>query len=374
MSGIYIHIPFCRSKCGYCAFYSRVGAESSLKDFLVALEKEFSSRQHELISPVNTIYIGGGTPSLLPAEAIMRIAAMLEPFFSEDLKEFTIEVNPDDVSDQKIGLWKSIGVNRVSMGVQSFVDRELSIIGRRHDSSQARRAVEKLTENFSNVSLDLIFGLPSQSYESWKYSVDSALGFKPQHISAYSLTFEERTRFSHLLRAGEIAEADEDLSENMFSYLNNRLADEGYLHYEISNFALPGFHSVHNSSYWKGIPYLGLGPGASSYDGRFTRRSNPGDLKKYVGHFKAGSGTPFYTEETLGIDELQEEYILTRLRTAKGISIDEFSSAFGAEAASRLAFEALKLVSSGNIVVGDGKIRLTEAGFLVSDSVIVSLL
>lgn len=382
MSGIYIHIPFCRSKCGYCAFYSLVGREGIQRDYVNALGRELSARVAELSGPVETVYIGGGTPSLLRPDCFAELAAMVKERTGSlgIIREFTIEVNPDDIGIAIADAWKSAGVNRVSMGVQSFSDDELKSIGRRHDAAAARMAYSVLRERFVNVSIDLMFGLPGQTLESWKRTVDEALSLRPEHLSAYSLMFEERSRFTEMLEDGAIEEAAEGLSSEMFRYLAEATSGAGYEHYEISNFALPGFRSVHNSSYWKGVPYLGLGPGASSYDGRRIRRTNPADLRLYLERF-GGSCTSdslcgYYLEEHLTDDELIEEYIMTRLRTIDGIGLEEYASRFGSKEAERLLDKSIRLsaLNSGVLSVGTGNITLTENGFFVSDDIIVGLM
>lgn len=384
MGGLYLHIPFCQSKCGYCAFYSLVGHESYIGDFAGAIVNELDERLSEMALPVDTIYIGGGTPSLLAPEVFFGLADSLKSRACaagrESIREFTVEANPDDVDETIADIWASSGVNRVSMGVQSFSDKELKIIGRRHNAASARRSYDVLRNRFGNVSLDVIFGLPGQTFESWKATVDEVIRLSPEHVSAYSLMFEERSRFSAMLEAGEIMDVGEDVSSRMFQYLAEAMCSAGYEHYEISNFARPGFRSLHNSSYWKGLPYLGLGPGASSYDGKRTRRTNPSDLKAYLHRFGHSGAYPskalFYEEECLSDEELVEEYLLTRLRIAEGICLDDYRNRFGEKEADRLFMKAsgLSRLNGDVLAVNKHNIALTERGFFVSDDIIVELM
>ena len=377
MAGLYIHIPFCSRKCGYCAFYSVVGLDHNIDRFLTALELEARSRVSELTEPLNSIYIGGGTPSLLDSSRFERLNQIIEdnfPLRATEMMEYTIEVNPDDVEDRRIQAWYNAGVNRVSMGIQSMITGELKIIGRRHTSDEAIRAFWKLRRFFSNISLDIIFGLPSQTMESWIQSVEAVVSLAPDHISAYSLTYEERTKFSRMLSAGEILATDENICGDMFDWLCQKMAKEGYEHYEISNFAIPSKRSLHNSSYWNGSPYLGLGPSAASYDGYRTRRSNPPTLKGFLQYFTSpGENESYVHTEILSKMEIVEEYIMTRLRTVEGIDMRHYNLLFGENETSRLIDRAKRF---GNewVAMEEGCLRLTEKGFFISDEIIVALL
>lgn len=377
MAGLYIHIPFCSEKCGYCAFYSVVGCENRIDMFLDALDKEAVARTHELSSPLSTIYIGGGTPSLLSPtqfEQLDRIIKQNFKIYPDKIEEYTIEVNPDNVDIPRIQAWRNAGVTRISMGVQSMIPQELQTIGRRHTALEASKVYQMLRASFSNISLDIIFGLPGQTMESWKETVHQIIDMYPEHISAYSLTFEERTRFSKMLKKGEITEIEESLSLDMFHWVCHRLAEAGYEHYEISNFARSGKRALHNSSYWNGSEYLGLGPGASSYDGYRTRKSNPPSLKEYIFFYTDGGENSDYVEsEYLSRKELTEEYILTRLRTSEGIDLEQYGDLFGKEEAARIT-KVCRRIGDKWINCRDGVLRLTQDGFFISDEIIVSLL
>lgn len=368
MSSLYVHVPFCRRKCIYCDFYS-VGErladwESLVRKYL----EEFDARRGEIPLPAKTLYLGGGTPSLMPVEQLSVLVEALSArgAIGESTTERTIEINPDDVTAEKAAAWQRLGLNRFSIGVQSFDDTLLHTIGRRHDAASARRAVETL-KPLGDVSLDLIFALPEQTVEQWRQTVAEAVALRPQHISAYALMYEEGTPLTRRRDNGTIREADDDTYLAMFSYLSDALAAAGYRQYEISNYALPGHESRHNSAYWDGTPYLGLGPAAHSYDGRRTRRANPADIRRYLSHDFTNR---FYTEETLTDSELAEEYLLTRLRTARGIDLSDFRQRFPA-----LSVEALTkpLHLPGLVAIEEGHLHLTKAGIMTSDAVILAL-
>lgn len=375
MGGLYIHIPFCKRKCSYCAFYSGGFSESLADSYVTAVVNELHERQHELRGKADTIYIGGGTPSLLLPRHNRRLMNAVEKVISPEIKEFTIEANPDDIDHERIEAWKEAGVNRVSLGVQSLDDELLKRIGRRHTAADAVRAIEAIRETFSNISVDLIYALPGQDRKMWRNTLKDVISLDPDHISAYNLTYEDGTPLDLLLRQGRIKAVSDDDTIKMFEDLD-LLLDNGYEQYEISNFAKKGMRSIHNSSYWKGLPYLGLGPAAHSYDGARIRRSNPSDLKGYVRHFSDSDlrGTPYYIEEDLTDDELREEYVLTRLRTKEGIDLSEYGRRFGTEALRILEAAARSDIRFGNAVMQDGSLALTRKGIMLSDQVMVNLI
>lgn len=372
--GVYIHFPFCKGKCYYCDFYSVGSGLAEWERFGVAVENEFASR-HIPEDAVVSLYLGGGTPSLAPTDLIARFRGMI----GNRIGEFTIEVNPDDVTEERAIGWKEAGVNRVSMGIQSLDDLELKSIGRRHDAATARRAYSILRKYFSNISLDLIFGLPGQTLESFASTVEGFLEMRPEHISAYSLMYEERTALTRMRDSGKIKEIGEEDSVEMFRMMNRRLREAGYERYEISNYSLPGYRSHHNSNYWKGIPYMGLGPSAHSYDGDATRYYNAPDLSLYIKeyteldlqHPKKRSIVSF---EHLSSDEQREEMILTRLRMIEGLSLEEFESLFGERERMQMLQKASSFLESGKLYFpAKDYIALTDDGVMISDEVIVSL-
>lgn len=374
MAGVYIHIPFCARKCVYCDFYS-VGARLADWPRLVsALLDEARVRVPELTGAgpkCDTLYIGGGTPSLLPPGEFGRLAAGVLSL-TGPVSEFTVEVNPDDVTGELADAWRGAGVDRVSMGVQSLVDDELRAIGRRHDSRRAREAYDTLRRRFGNVSLDLMFGLPGQTRRSLRESVAGVIDMRPEHVSVYSLMYEERTALTRMRDSGRIDETPEEESAAMFADITEMLDAAGYEQYEISNYSLPGFRSRHNSAYWSGEPYVGLGPAAHSYDGLRTRRANAPDVRAYISRWLDGGGDAV-TVETLTDDELREEMIMTRLRTRGGIPLEEFRRRFGAVAFRSLLSASRRWVAAGLMEERDGALALSRRGVMVSDEIIVSL-
>ena len=374
MAGVYIHIPFCARKCVYCDFYS-VGARLADWPRLVsALLDEARARVPELTgagAKCDTLYIGGGTPSLLPPGEFGRLAAGVLSL-TGPVSEFTVEVNPDDVTGELADAWRGAGVDRVSMGVQSLVDGELRAIGRRHDSRRAHEAYDTLRRRFGNVSIDLMFGLPGQTRRSLRESVAGVIDMRPEHVSVYSLMYEERTSLTRMRDSGRIDETPEEESAAMFADITEMLDAAGYEQYEISNYSLPGFRSRHNSAYWSGEPYVGLGPAAHSYDGLRTRRANAPDVRAYISRWLDGGGDAV-TVETLTDDELREEMIMTRLRTRGGIPLEEFRRRFGAVAFRSLLSASRRWVAAGLMEERDGALALSRRGVMVSDEIIVSL-
>ena len=376
--GLYIHIAYCRKKCIYCDFFSAGDRIADWHGYVDAICSEFIERINEMACPLRTIYIGGGTPSLMPAEEFFRLCDFLCSHIS-NVEEFTIEVNPDDVDEIKLDVWKRAGVNRLSIGIQSFDDNVLSALGRRHDSSTARKAYALARRFFSNISIDLMFGLPGQTIEMWTHDLKEAISMTPEHISAYSLMFEEGTAMTLMRDAGRLEEVSEDVSEKMFLILIKELQKAGYDHYEISNFALPGFRSKHNSSYWLQKPYLGLGPSAHSYDGKRTRQANRSDIRGYIEYWNSdcigkksiGKSCDF---EKLSDEELIEEYVMTRMRTREGIPIEDYMNRFGEAAYISLMRNCKPLQEKGLLLIDSNSISLHESSILLSDSIILELL
>lgn len=375
MSGLYIHIPFCATKCSYCDFYSMpLKSLSTANDYIDAVINEFHLRKHELSDAVNTVYIGGGTPSQLPVESIARLVNSLGEAgvdFSS-VSEFTIEANPEDIDSRWARAIAATGADRVSIGIQSFNDEELRTVGRRHDAQRAIDAIATLRDaGITEISGDLIYGLPAQTLGSWEESLNKILELNLPHISAYSLSYEPGTRLSAMLSAGKIKAVDEDTSVAMYSSLIKRLRENGYIHYEISNFSLPGHEARHNSAYWNFTPYLGLGPGAHSFDGK-TRRSNPWNLKKYIAALTAMESIA--DEETEDDDDLVNDYIITALRQASGIDFNAMSRRVGSRAVDTLHRAAAPFVKAGSLIDDGGSLRFTEEAWLISDMVLRDLL
>lgn len=380
-TGIYIHIPFCRKKCLYCDFFSGGGRGVDWKRFTESLVSEFIQRREELKTVPSTLYIGGGTPSLMPLGALSYLVSKIKEISgkTDDWDEFTIEVNPEDVTEEACEVWKQCGVNRISMGVQSLNDKELKIIGRNHNSGGALKAVDILRKNFDNYTVDLIFGLPGQALASWKDTVNKVINIRPAHISAYSLMFEEGTALTALREQGRLSFPTEEECVEMWIYLRKELGKAGYHQYELSNYALPGRESIHNQRYWLGNPYLGLGPSAHSYDGQRTRRANPNDIRGYINYFGDGkrSGSSAdgerYIEEILTDEELKEERIMLAMRMKKGLNLEDFRKDFGEKALQKLLSNSKKILGSGKLELVEGYIRLTDEGLMIADDIILEM-
>lgn len=375
MAGIYIHIPFCRKRCLYCGFFTGSPDINARSKYIDAVLNELKERSSELTSTVNTLYIGGGTPSLLTNEETEKLLGGIEMICSEKYlpEEITMEVNPEDVSPEKAKLWKECGVNRISLGVQTFDDDLLKIIGRRHSSDDACRALEILQKYFGNISIDLMFGLPGESESSFNLSLNKAIQFSPAHISVYSLMFEERSAINLMRKRGEIEEMPEEDYQKLYTDMTRHLTAAGYDHYEISNFAKPGYQSRHNSSYWHNVPYLGLGAGAHSYDGHNRRKYNINDLKGYVERYCNNASVKVSDEEYLTNYDLAVEHIMTGLRCKEGIDIGKYASRFGEKEGNRLQRRASH-ISKEYIRLTPDSIILTLPGMMISDEIIVELL
>lgn len=376
MAGLYVHIPFCTSFCIYCDFYSEVAPER-VDAYLEALSREAASRKSELSVPPTTLYVGGGTPSLLSERQFSRLSEILRKNFDlQAVEEFTVEANPDDITPEKLALWSSCGVNRLSIGVQSFCDAHLKWMRRRHDSAAASRAFLMAREaGFRNISLDLIFGYAGLSMREWEASVEEALSLGPEHISCYQMMLEEGTPLTLLAEAGKYSEPPQEECAAQYALLQRRLAEAGYVQYEISNFALPGFESRHNSSYWRREPYLGLGPAAHSFDGARRRSWNDPDLEAWLTAWNPASepAAPQRLRagsfEILSDKDVFNETVMLSLRTARGLDLAELDQALLAEA--RPAFDAA--IASGNLIpTPEGRLRIPSDRFFISDFAIIA--
>ncbi|MBO5612275.1 MAG: radical SAM family heme chaperone HemW [Prevotella sp.] len=380
MAGLYVHIPFCVSRCIYCGFYSTVGIDKR-DEYLDALQKEIEIRNEYLNEDINTIYIGGGTPSALSNKQLERLFRIIGKFVEEKNKcritenkefEFTIECNPNDLDDEKIDLLRESLVNRVSIGVQTFDDSRLKFIKRRHNSAQAKEVFRKLRKaGFGNISIDLMFGFPNQTIDEWGKDIDEAIGLQPEHLSVYSLMIEEGTPLYNLVAAGKVKEIDEEESLAMYKLLCKKMEENGYEHYEISNFAKHGCHSRHNSSYWRDIPYMGIGAAAHSYDG-LSRQWNISDLNKYIDEI--GKGKVSFEREIIDETTHFNDIITTATRTAEGISLEKIKREFGEKYLNNLMNEAKKHIANGMLEIADNNLRLTKEGVFISDSIMSDLI
>jgi len=373
MAGIYIHIPFCRQKCYYCDFYKTVNTSLTTK-FLPALKSETIARKAYLEEEtIETIYFGGGTPSVLTEQ---ELAGILDTFYQQftisENVEITFEANPDDLSMEYLQGLKRIGVNRLSIGIQSFQDKFLKKMNRRHTTLQALEAIGNAANlGFSNISIDLIYGLPGLTSATWKKDLEKAFKIPVQHLSAYHLTYHEGTAFYTWLEKGTLKELKEAESVSQFKILVEQAEINGFEQYEISNFAKDRLYSKHNSSYWLGTKYLGLGPSAHSYNG-VSRRWNVLSTEGYINSIQ--KGTSFYEEEQLTDNDKYNEYVLTRIRTIWGVSENEILSFFGVQKASYFRQNIAKYVQLSMVLQQEDIFTLTKKGTFVSDEITGSLI
>jgi oxygen-independent coproporphyrinogen-3 oxidase len=373
MAGLYIHVPFCMRRCVYCDFFSHT--QIRYKDmYLSAIVEEMAIRKDYIAGEsVETVYLGGGTPSTLAATDWERIFDAVYRLFSiKENAEITLEANPEDMIPSYVASLRSLPFNRVSMGVQSFNDKDLRFLHRRHTAWRAIEAVRLCKENgYENISIDLMYGLPGQTLTQWKENIAEALSLNIAHLSAYYLTFEKGTLIYRMKDEGRIRPLDEEVSLSLFTTLTDMLTDAGYLHYEISNFAKPGRVSLHNSSYWTGRKYLGIGPSAHSYNTE-NRQCNVSSLQRYIEGIQ--KGIPCLETEILNIDDMYNEYILTGLRTQWGISLSLIRTNFGETKYLYCKKQAERWICSGILRADDDKLVFSKIGWFVSDSVISSLL
>jgi oxygen-independent coproporphyrinogen-3 oxidase len=372
MAGIYIHIPFCKKLCSYCDFYHII-TQAENKSYINALIKEAGIRKEYLGNEnVSTIYIGGGTPSVLSPDEIKTILNIRKLFKIDENCEISIELNPDDIDrDYLLGL-KDLGVNRISLGIQSWRDSDLKLMNRRHNAAQAAAALEQILKSgFENVTIDLIYGIPGMTTADWSSNLDISFSYDIKHLSAYHLTIEPGTVFGKMKEKGMLSELDEDESSAQFHLLIEKALSAGFIHYEISNFGKPGYFSIHNSNYWKQVSYLGLGPSAHSFNG-YSRQWNVRDVKKYV---KAvDSGSLLFEREELDKKTRFNEYIMTSLRTMWGIDLDYVEKAFDKEGYDYVVNLSGKMVDYGMMKLENKTLVLTNQGKMISDNIISELM
>lgn len=372
MTGIYIHVPFCVSRCVYCGFYSTttVGAQDR---YVAALCREMNLREDYLaaLGDVKTVYIGGGTPSQLSMNNLRKIFEHIGEAYSirdYDDMEVTLECNPDDVTMEFANVIRQLPINRVSMGAQTFSGERLRFLRRRHVSGEVAVAVERLREaGISNISVDLMFGFPSETIAEWRADIDGAMTLDVPHISAYSLMYEEGTPLYDMLKHGKVKEIDEELSINMYEMLIDRLTAAGYEHYEISNFAKPGYRSRHNSAYWNATPYIGLGAAAHSFDIE-SRQWNVADINEYMVSIEAGK-VPM-KREALGDDTRYNDTVTTALRTREGVDLATLRPVYK----DYIMRTAEPHVKGGRMEMRGDHLKLTRRGIFVSDDIMSDLI
>lgn len=367
MAGVYFHIPFCKRICAYCDFYR--SAELQYMDSVVEAMHNELEEQAEYLNDkkIRTIYFGGGTPSLLPpAELQHFIEHAAELFDCNKVGEITVEANPDDISAEYVEALRQTAVNRVSLGIQSFDDEELRFMNRRHTATDAEEAVKRLQDSgIENITIDLIFGVDGFGYEILERSLDKALSLGVQHISAYHLTIEPATTFYRRVQRGQMREVAEECSEREFLLIEKRLCDAWYEHYEVSNYALKGYRSQHNSSYWSGAEYLGIGAGAHSFNGE-ERHWSAQSLSEYIAQRK-------YESEVLTAKDHYNEYVMTSMRRCEGIDLRVIESRFGQQRFKTALAAAQRWIASGDLVVDGHNLKIPTSRFMLSDAVIESL-
>ena len=372
MTAVYFHIPFCKQACHYCNFHFSTSLKHKTS-ILEAMLVELDLRKQELPSEsiINSIYFGGGTPSLLSSDDIKSLIERVNAHYiiSDDV-EITLEMNPDDYRTNYLEELKLIGVNRLSVGIQSFHEEELKLMNRAHNSEEAFRILEKIDILFDNFSLDLIYGLPKSNLKSWKKNIEYALQFNPKHISSYLLTVEPKTVLNHQVEKNEVEVLGEEGVLAQFNYLVNRLEKEGFDHYELSSFGKPGFRSVNNSAYWSGKSYLGIGPSAHSFDG-LTRSWNVSNNNKYLKGIS--SKEPLIEREVLTKADRYNEYLMTGLRTENGVSLGYVNENFGSHFKELLEKEAQVQIASQVLFWDGDTLKVARESMLLVDGIASNL-
>ena len=384
MAGLYIHIPFCKKRCLYCDFFSTTQFER-IDGYVDKLIEEIHLRKHSTHQTIQTIYIGGGTPSLLKPTHIERI---LQSIGIENMQEITMEINPGDATKTYLQAIYQLGIQRLSIGIQSFQDKLLKTIGRRHNAQQAIQTIHSAQEvGFKNISIDLMYALPTQTMEQWKADIKTALQLGIQHISSYGLIYEEGTPLTHLLEQGAIEPIDEDTENAMYDYLCVQLQQAGFEHYEVSNFALPGYKAIHNSNYWNGTPYIGIGAGAHSYYSyiadnntqKYSRCANPDNLDTYMACYLQEPNT-LRDREILTPVDLFNEYIMLGLRTNQGISLDKITREISLleidETYSQTTINKINTYIDNNLLskTNDNRLVATQKGIHILNQIIEALM
>jgi oxygen-independent coproporphyrinogen-3 oxidase len=370
-AGIYIHIPFCRSRCSYCDFATGIYTSALAERYVPNLVKEIKCfGQVEKAESVDSIFFGGGTPSLLsPAQLEMILTAVDQRFVVSAEAEVTMEMNPGTVTPETLHAYRQLGVNRASFGAQTFDDNELARLGRSHTADDTHRTFRDLRDaGFDNVSFDLIAGLPGQTLSGWRRNLDEAFSMKPEHLSFYLLEVHEGTPLSKHIRVGLQPKPDEDLAVSMYELMLDRAAEAGYEHYEISNLCLPGFESRHNSKYWTGAPYYGFGCSAHSYDGSFRRWANERDVMGYVEMIEQ-DGSAIVDKTQLTPEERRSEAVFLGLRMMQGLSMKEYARAFGTDLVAKHQDDLARFREAGLIECCGDLLKLTRAGALLSNEV-----
>lgn len=369
VAGIYIHIPFCKQACTYCNFHFSTN-KKNVDKLINSLCKEIELRKHEVNESIETIYFGGGTPSIIEHDFIEKIINSIFKNYSVAPKiECTLEANPDDINNKNLLSWKNIGVNRFSLGIQSFIEEELKWMNRSHNAVEAKNCIELIAKNFDNYSIDLIFGSQMLATKQWIENIKTALSFEPPHLSCYALTVEEKTKLGKDVVENKIANIEDTKQAEQFEILMNKLAAKGYVHYEISNYCKPNFESKHNSSYWKGKQYLGFGPSAHSYDGN-NRSWNVANNALYIQSLE-NNKLPI-EQEILTDEQKFNEYVMIGIRTIYGIDLNFIKENYR-KFFSNIEENYKKLVHQNLLQKTKNIITLTQTGKLFADAIAVEL-
>ena len=366
MSGLYLHIPFCKQSCHYCNFHFST-SQNNRDEVLIAINKEINQKASVFNDKISTIYFGGGTPTILTEKELNTIIEnILKKFDVEKNIEITIEANPDDLTKSKLSALSNSVFNRMSIGVQSFIDKELKSMNRAHDSKKAIKSLEMARKYFENISIDLLYGLPESSLESCNYNLDFIQKFGLNHVSAYALTIEPKTALQSFLKKSVIEMPDEQLVYDQFKLINERLTNEGFINYEVCSFAKKDFFSQNNSAYWLRKKYIGIGPSAHSFDGNF-RSWNISNNKKYIDHINQGRS--YYKKEKLTKIDHYNEYIMTGLRTIWGVSTEHIESNFNKNFKNYFLDKIQKHIDQKNIKIKDNIYLTTNSGRFLADGI-----
>lgn len=366
MAGIYIHIPFCKQACHYCDFHFSTSMKKK-DDMVLALAKEIQLRKHEISEKVETIYFGGGTPSVLTnSEIDFLIQEVYSNFEVVENPEITLEANPDDLSEERIVELSKTPINRLSIGIQSFFEADLKMMNRAHNSEEAKKSLEIATKYFDNISVDLIYGIPGLTNEMWLENIETALSFGVPHISSYALTVEPKTALSKLIQTGVIAKPKDDVAQEHFEILVRTLTNKGFIHYELSNFGKPNYFSQNNSSYWLGKKYLGIGPSAHSFDGK-SRSWNIANNSLYIKRISEDK-LP-HEVEILTSQDRYNEYVMTGLRTIWGVSFERVEKEFGTDYLNYLLKQADKFLGDGLLSIDENVLTATAKGKFLIDGI-----
>lgn len=371
MAGIYIHIPFCKQACFYCDFHFSTSLKK--KDALIScLVKEIELRKKALNNQiVETIYFGGGTPSMLSAKEIsLLIAAVYKHHTVVASPEITLEANPDDLSEEKIIELSHTPINRLSIGVQSFFEKDLKLMNRAHSSSEAHTSLEIATRYFENISIDLIYGIPGLTHEEWQQNIQTALGFNVSHISSYALTVEPKTALEKLIKKGKIEKVDDVLAQEHFFILRDLLEKANFVHYELSNFGKENYFSKNNTAYWLGKSYLGIGPSAHSFDGK-QRSWNVRNNTQYMKEIELNK-LPIESE-VLSVTDRYNEYVMTGLRTIWGVSLEKIKTDFGSKYVTYIQTESEKYIQQKLLYVEANTLKTTKEGAFLVDGIAAHL-